>query len=52
MEARKIMNYGEKEPAILPSGNVLRVALSQDSKKSQLHPDPVIAIAYLKKHVP
>lgn len=48
LEARKIMNFGDKEPAILPSGNVLRTALAISSKNDQLHEDVVVAIGIMK----
>lgn len=48
MEARKLMTFGSKEPAELPSGSVLRTAVSMEKRSKRFNDDPVVAIAIMK----
>ena len=44
LEARKIMNFGDPEPAHLASTNALRILKHRKGKKDLVHENPIISI--------
>lgn len=48
LEAKKKINYGDKEPSHIPTLNALRVIKYKEQKKYHKHNDPILAVSILK----
>lgn len=51
-EAARFMDFGDPEPAHLPSLNAPRVLKCKTRGQMHLHPDPVLSSVQLKQYVP
>ncbi len=51
-EAKKLMEFGEREPNILPTANALRQLKFREKKKSFPHEHPILSLSLLKSVAP